>query len=732
MSQQSQSEGMVRESNDTPSLDELDVHLSSDPESAVPVPDSQGWLGRFAFVFCILVAISHIYFNTLGNMSELWLSAMHFGMFGFLCALLYRTGKHHTGISKMIHWGGNILLGILSLGVVGYLMLEESDLYARGVTFISSDWIAATLAVVLVVEFARRTSGWVIPIMIIIALTYVAWWGKYLTGVFHFPGLTTETLLFRSYFSNEGMFGSIARISSTYVYMFILFGAFLVRSGAGDFIIELARCVAGRMIGGPGLVAVLGSSLMGSISGSAVANTVSTGVITIPMMKRAGFRPVYAAGIEAAASTGGQLMPPVMGAGAFIMASYTQVPYLEIITLAFLPAMIYFLSVAFFVRIEAKRLNIQVVEEEIPRVRDIMKRGWHSLVPIGVLIALLIYGFTPTYAAGFSILSVIIASWLSPRPMGLKDIAESMVQGTYNMIPTAVLLIAVGLVINVVTTTGVGNTFSLMISQWSGDSLLISLVLVALASLVVGMGLPVTASYIVLGTLSAPALYSLLNESHLIDYLMSGEVDGMASAMITLSLPNLAEALSQGLSLEQAQYVIASLPADSLDMVIEQGLSPEVLTVSLVSAHMIIFWLSQDSNVTPPVCLAAFAAAAVARANPMKTGFMAWRFAKALYVVPLLFAYTPLIGGTLTEVVQIFIFACLGMYALAGFFENHLEGPLLLWQRALLIPIAGLLLWPNLGLIAQLAGAIILAFLFIMSRRAEPENPHRVVSVETA
>ncbi len=732
MSQPSLSREADLESQGTPSSEELDAHLSSDPESAVPTPETQGWFGRLTFVFCIFVALSHIYFNTLGNMSELWLSAMHFGMFGFLCALLYRTGKKSSGAAKTFHWGFNLVLGLLSLAVVVYLMLGESALYARGVTFITSDWLAAIVAVVLVVEFARRTSGWVIPVMILIALSYVAWWGKYLTGVFHFPGLTSETLLFRSYFSNEGMFGSIARISSTYVYMFILFGAFLVRSGAGEFIIELARCVAGRMIGGPGLVAVLGSSLMGSISGSAVANTVSTGVITIPMMKRAGFRPVYAGGIEAAASTGGQLMPPVMGAGAFIMASYTQVPYLDIITLAFLPAMIYFLSVAFFVRIEAKRLNIQVVEEETPRALDILKRGWHSLVPIGVLVALLIYGFTPTYAAGFSILSVIFASWLSPKPMGLRDIAESMVQGTYNMIPTAVLLIAVGLVINVVTTTGVGNTFSLMISQWSGGSLLISLVLVALASLVVGMGLPVTASYIVLGTLSAPALYSLINESHLIDYLMSGQVEGMASAMITLSLPSLAEALPQGLTLAQAQQVIATLPADSLDMVVEQGLSAETLTISLISAHMIIFWLSQDSNVTPPVCLAAFAAAAVARANPMRTGFMAWRFAKALYVVPLLFAYTPLIGGTLAEVLQIFIFACLGMYALAGFFENHLEGPLQIWQRALLVPAAGLMLWPGLGLVMQLAGAAILVALFVMSRRAEPVNPHQVVTAEAA
>ncbi|MDX1398763.1 MAG: TRAP transporter large permease subunit, partial [Oceanospirillum sp.] len=186
------------------------------------------------------------------------------------------------------------------------------------------------------------------------------------------------------------------------------------------------------------------------------------------------------------------------------------------------------------------------------------------------------------------------------------------------------------------------------------------------------------------------------------------------------------------LTLAQAQQVIATLPADSLDMVVEQGLSAETLTISLISAHMIIFWLSQDSNVTPPVCLAAFAAAAVARANPMRTGFMAWRFAKALYVVPLLFAYTPLIGGTLAEVLQIFIFACLGMYALAGFFENHLEGPLQIWQRALLVPAAGLMLWPGLGLVMQLAGAAILVALFVMSRRAEPVNPHQVVTAEAA
>lgn len=703
-------------------VDDLNTQVPSDAESAVPKPEYQDALGKLIFALCILVALGHLYFNTLGTLSEFWLSALHFASFGCLCALVYSQATQNKAQKNWVKLSINLLLAGLAIVVVAYLILNEAALYERGVSFISSDWLASMVAILLVLEFSRRTSGWIIPLLVTIALSYVIWWGKYLSGVFHFPGLSAETLLFRSFFSNEGMFGSIATISATYVYMFILFGAFLVKSGAGHFIIELARCAAGRITGGPGLVAVLGSSLMGSISGSAVANTVSTGVITIPMMKRAGFRSAYAGGIEAAASTGGQLMPPVMGAGAFIMASYTQVSYLDIISYAFLPAMIYFLSVAFFVRIEAKKLAIKVNDEHSPKAWDIFKRGWHSLLPIAVLVGLLISGFTPTYAAGFSILSVIVASWLSPNPMGVKEVAESLVQGTYNMIPTAILLIAVGLVINVVTTTGLGNTFSLMISQWSGNSMLISLVLVALASLIVGMGLPVTASYIVLATLSAPALYGLITQSHLLEYLMSGELNSTAQAVISLSLPELSGHLSDSLNLQQAQQVLASLPTESLELLKNNALPATLLTSSLISAHMIIFWLSQDSNVTPPLCLAAFAAAAIAKAKPMYTGFMAWRFAKALYVVPILFAYTPLIGGSLMEVIQIFVFACLGMYALAGFFEAHLEGHLRLYQRILLIPAAALMLWPNLGLMYQIIGCMILFIIFMLSRNRNRQS----------
>ena len=373
------------------------------------------------------------------------------------------------------------MFAMLTLVCVGYLLLAEQAFYVRGASFIFSDWVFSSITVLLVIEFARRSSGWVIPMLVLLSLSYVVWWGRWVGGVFHFPGLSAEIVLFRQYFGSDGMFGSIARISSTYVFMFILFGAFLVRSGAVDFIINLARCIAGRLQGGPGLAAVFGSALMGSISGSAVANTASTGVIIIPVMKRSGFSPRFAAGLEAAASTGGQLMPPVMGAGAFVMSAYTQIPYVEIIGVALLPALLYFFSVAVWVRIETMKYAVVQADENAPRLTQVIVEGGHNLLPIALLVGLLVYGFTPTYAAAYSILAVVVASWWSPFRMGPRAIMEALALGARNMVPTAILLITVRMVANVFATTGIGNTFSLMVTDWAGDSLLLTIALVAFA-----------------------------------------------------------------------------------------------------------------------------------------------------------------------------------------------------------------------------------------------------------
>lgn len=681
--------------------------------------DENSTVGRFIYWAGVCFALLHIYFNTLGTHSELYVSAIHFGGFAFMCALMVPMATSSSSSTNRLTLILDGLIGLAAIACALYVIGFEDALYDRGVTYITSDWIASFCAIFIALEMARRTTGWFIPCLIVVALTYVFWWGPYIDGIFGFAGLSLETLMYRSYFSSEGMFGQIARISWTYVFMFILFGAFLVKSGAGDFIIELSRSVAGRFVGGPGFVAVLGSGLMGSVSGSSVANTVSTGVITIPLMQRAGFPARFSAGVEAAASTGGQLMPPVMGAGAFIMASYTQIPYVDIIAIAALPALLYFLSVGFFVRVEAKRSHAHAVEENSQPIGEVFKKGWHFLLPLAVLVALLIYGFTPTYAAGISILSVVAASWLSDKPMKPKDVLDALAQGSKNMATTAMLLIAVGLVVNVVAMTGIGNTFSLMIADWSGGSLLITLILVALASLILGMGLPVTASYIVLATLSAPALYSLMAESKLLEMMINGTLPEAARTIFMLVDMEKYAALAAPMSEMDAQALLALVPDDFKGQLLEQALDPTVIAMTLLSAHMIIFWLSQDSNVTPPVCLTAFAAAAIAKTPPMATGFTAWKVAKGLYIVPLLFAYTNFIGGTTSEVLTIFVFSLIGLYAFVGFMEGYLEGPLNLIFRALCGVLAVALLWPHGELLISLAASAVFIGLLLYSRKQD-------------
>ena len=654
--------------------------------------------------FAVLFALFHIYNNWFTAVSEIWFAAIHFGGFGALCALTFHRPDDDVQRHKWQE-AFNILLALLSVSVAVYLMLFEDALYVRESEFVKADYFFAAAAVLLAMEFARRTSGWFMPVLIAFSLSYILFLGRHIPGVFAFPGLSLETVLYRSYWSGDGMFGMVANISSTFVFMFIMFGAFLLKSGAGDFIVNVARSVAGRYQGGAGHVAVIGSGLMGSVSGSAVATTVSTGVITIPMMTRSGFTPRFAAGVEAAASTGGQLMPPVMGAGAFVMSSYTQIPYLQIIAVSVLPALLYFLTVAFFVRIEARRLNLTVgVEEGDPSTLDALRSGWHFIIPLAALIVSLVAGYTPVRSATFAIFAVIAVSWFTPTPMNIERCIDAMLDALRIMVPTAILLVAVGLVVNVVTTTGLGNAFSVMIVDWAGGNLLVTLILVALASLILGMGLPVTASYIVLATLAAPALYDLISQSVMLEALSAAELPSNIQAVVNLFGGDPLRALTE-------------MPAEMRQLVRSELVDPTLMTGMLLSAHLIIFWLSQDSNVTPPVCLVAFTAAAIAGTPPMRTGLTAWKIAKGLYLVPMLFAFTPLITGSWAERLQVFGFACLGLYALAGILQWHLETRLNVVTGALLLVSAACLMWTPFGVVAHLAGAVMLIGVVVWQRK---------------
>ncbi|MBN2965209.1 TRAP transporter fused permease subunit [Sulfurospirillum sp. T05] len=571
-------------------------------------------LKPFILYYGVGISIFHFWINIWGGMSDLWFNAAHFSLLASLGYLTFRASSYSS--SKTVPFY-DFILALLTLSVAGYMMGFEESLYAvSNAQMRPSDVYMTGLAIFLALEMVRRATGLIIPALMLVCIGYILWFGKHVAGVFAFGGMSVERFFYRMFYTGEGLFGSIATISSTYVFMFILFAAFLLKSGAGDFIVDVSRAFTSRFRGGAGHVAVFSSALMGTISGSAVANTVSTGSITIPMMKKNGFKPIFAAGVETAASTGGQIMPPIMGAGAFIMAQMTNIPFATIVAVSVLPAILYFASIAVYIHIHAKENNLEVETEEID-IWPVLREGFHFIIPLATLVGLLVYGFTPTYAAGISIIAIIASSYLTKyKRMGIKEILEALSLGSQNMVITGVLLVSVGIIVGVINISGIGIIFSQLIMEWSGGKLIIAMILVALASLVLGMGLPVTASYVVLAVLSAPALVGLM-----------------------LS-PELAMLLNAGLEVPEA-------------------------TMYFLSAHLIIFWLSQDSNLTPPVCLAAFAAAGIAGTSPMRTGVMSWKLGKGLYIVPLLFAFTPLITGTWAERVEIFAFSLGGLAAFA-------------------------------------------------------------------
>ncbi|WP_413718230.1 TRAP transporter permease [Silicimonas sp. MF1-12-2] len=670
-------------------------------------------------ILCFVISVGHIYVAFDPIISELQRNAYHFAGFAFLAAAYNPMFTGRIRSRGMLIF--DLTFGTLVAAAAIYLPAAETPIYDRGVNLIWLDWVAIALCVIGGIELTRRMTGIVIPILVILSLTYVGLWGAWIGGVFSFPGLSWETIAFRSIFGDDAMFGTIARISSTYVFLFIIFGAFLLRSGAGDFVINLARAVAGRMVGGPGIVAVIASGLTGTISGSAVANTASTGVITIPLMKKAGFKPTFAGGVEAASSTGGQLMPPIMGAGAFVMSTFTQISYEKIVAVAALPALLYFLSVAFFVRIEARRLNLQPMPSDGETLGSAFRKGGASFViPIAGLITMLVMGFTPTYAAVFGILAVIASSWLTENRMGPKAVFEALVMGAKGMMMTAVLLCTVGIVVNVISTAGVGNTFSLMIAGWSGGNLLIAIVLIALASLVLGMGLPVTAAYIVLATLSAPALAGMISDRVVIDALAAGTLAEPAKAVLMLGAPEHMAAFAAPMSAADAAAIIGGLPLEVAAPLRELVVPPEAAVTAILTAHMIIFWLSQDSNVTPPVALASFTAAAIAKAPAMATGVASWKLAKGLYIVPIIMAYSPFLSGDWLVALEIFFFSIFGIYALAAAMQGCMERPIGWIERAI-IAVAGVAcLWPG-NLMIDIAGALaVIGFLIFNIRKPMP------------
>ncbi len=513
--------------------------------------------------------------------------------------LVFLLYKSKTTIMRAVDY----LLMITSVVTLSYWIYNfEAINYRTGIET-NLDTAIAMIGVLISIELARRVVGNVFVVIGVAMLAYGVY-GDYVPDIFSHAGASFPELCVSIFYKSDGIFGIMANVLATYIILFVLFGAFLEQCGAQKFFIDFPLAAVGHKVGGPGKVAVIASGLFGSISGSAIANVVSTGAFTIPMMKKAGFKPHIAGGIEPAASIGGMFMPPIMGAGGFIMAELTGLPYSRIMLVALFPAFMYFFSVFVMVHYVAKKDGL-VGEKSEHSAMEIFKKEWYYTIPLVTITIFMLYGYSPGYSAILGLISCIAISWVRKETrIGPKQFLEAARKGTESSLKIGATVGVIGIIIGVLTYSGLVLTFADIVIELAGGSLVMTILLIALASLVLGMGVPVTAAYLITAVVAVPAL------TH--------------------------------------------------------------LGVNELASHMIVYWLSQDSNITPPVCIAAFAGATIAGANMWKTAFSAFKFAKFLYLGPLLFGFVPgfSLDGTSTDIIKAFVFILIGTWLYSYFLSG--------------------------------------------------------------
>ena len=466
-----------------------------------------GLMAKFVAALAIAFSVFQLYTATFGVLDAHLQRAVHLGFGLSLVYLLYPTSKkwsHHK-----LH-PFDLLLAILGAAAPLYILLEYKQLVLRAGMISGTDFAVGLLGVLLVIEATRRVVGLPMVCVVLLFLAY-AFAGPYMPSVLAHRGLSPEQLIGHLYFTTEGVFGIPLGVSSTFIFLFILFGAYLEATGLGKFFIDLANSIAGWASGGPAKVAVLSSGLMGTVSGSSVANVVGTGSLTIPMMKKLGYHKNFAGAVEAAASTGGQLMPPVMGAAAFLMAEFVGVPYIDIVKAAVIPAALYFAGVWLGVHFEAKRSNLKgVPRSELPKIMDILTERGHLALPLIIIVYLLVSGYTPMRAALVAIVLAILCSALRKNTrMKPSQVIEGLENGAKNVLGVLVACAAAGIIIGVVTKTGVGLKLASGLIDLSGGLLLPTMFFTMITAILLGMGVPTTANYVITSTIAAPALVQM-------------------------------------------------------------------------------------------------------------------------------------------------------------------------------------------------------------------------------
>jgi TRAP transporter 4TM/12TM fusion protein len=619
-----------------------------DPEAATR--KLKGPLGWIVFFGLLSFSLFQLYASIFQTLPKQILLSIHLGFALSLIFLLFPARKknlHRTNVGIV-----NIILSLLSIGVGAYLPLMLDDIVQRIGIMTPLDFTVGLVAVLLVLEATRRAVGLPITIIASLFLLY-AYFGPYMPGFLAHRGVNLEGLVKTMFFTTEGIFGTPLYVSATYIFVFLLFGAFLVKTGVGEYFNDLALVVAGRRIGGPAKVAVFSSALQGTISGSSVANVVTSGSFTIPMMKRLGYGKEFAGAVEATASTGGQLMPPVMGAAAFLMVEFIGgISYWEIAKAAAIPAILYFAGIWMMTHFEAKRIGLRgLTEEEMPNRKEVLGKIY-LLIPILIVILLLMSGMSVMRAALWSIVAIIAVSALKKETrLGWRDIINALVEGARSALSVAAATAAAGIIVGVVTKTGLGLKMANGLVDLSNGILILTLFFTMLTSLILGMGSPTTANYVITSTIAAPAI-------------------------IASGVPELA-------------------------------------------AHLFVFYFGIIADITPPVALAAFAAAGISGGKPLRTGVNASKLAISAFIIPYMFVLSPallMIDTTIPNLIWVVFSAFVGMLAIStgmiGFWYRKLN----IVERIIAVVTGLLLIYPET--ISDIVGLVLFAAMFAIQYAA--------------
>jgi len=700
-----------------------------------------GITGQVVALACIVLSLFHIYTSGFGLLNEVMHRSVHMSFimplvfllfprmrperplrawgFGLAFAAFYvflglqlanALSDQIPGAARWGLIGLSLLLGLTALPIDGlgghgdrpsivdwplaiigcasslYLIVFFDTIFIQNVGFPQPlDYILGLFAIIIVLEAARRTMGEVLPVIGTLALLYAVF-GPYLPGDLAHRGYNIIRLVNHLYLGTEGIYGIAIGVVATFVFHFVLFGVLAQKSGLGQLFIDLASIVAGRYSGGPAKVAVVSSGFFGMISGSPIANTVTTGAFTIPMMKSKGFSPQFAAATEASASCGGQVTPPIMGAAAFVMTEMLGVPYNELILIAIIPACFHYLSTLFMVHLEAKRLNLEGIEpDKLPQFLDVLVRSWHLFIPLVTMVTLLLMKFTPFLAAFWGIILTIGCSFIplilqtvglgkrmdascALTPRKLKDSLES---GAQQSIAITAACACVGFILGVTTLTGMGFKFSgavLDAAAWmgtavalldplgflseSGTTLFFALIFVAIACIIMGAGIPTTPTYIILAAIAAPAL--------------------------------------------------------------------QELGVPLLATHFFVFYYGVLADITPPVALAAYAGAGIAGSDPMRTGMTAFRLSMGKALVPMMFIYAPsllFIDFTWWDFSLALSSGVLSIIALSVAYIGFFKTSIARWQKWVL-SIAGLMLVAHDVTVIAIGSTIVLGILWSNAQKA--------------